>query len=49
MTTVDEDEDLAPLGVPLPIATLAVDGEEVIEADARARRWAPDSGGRVRW
>ncbi len=44
MTTVDEDEDLAPLGVPLPIATLAIDGEEVIEADARARRWAPDSG-----
>jgi len=44
MSTAEGDDDLAPLGVPLPLATLAVAGDEVIAADPRARELAPASG-----
>ena len=44
MSTVEEHGELAPLGAPLPLATLAVTGAEVVAADERARTLAPDSG-----
>ena len=44
MSTSEEHRDLAPLGVPLPLATVAIAGGVVVAADERARRWAPDAG-----
>ena len=44
MSTVDEPGDLAPHGVPLPLATLVLSDGVVIAADDRARRWSPDAG-----